>query len=84
MAQRLSNGLKVLGVELYMESPTNQIFPILPNSVIEVLRAGFLFDFIAPAGDDRSVIRFCTSWATPKENVDFLLCAIKWQMARNN
>ena len=81
MAQRLSNGLKVLGVELYMDSPTNQIFPILPNSVIEVLRAGFLFDFIAPAGDDRSVVRFCTSWATPKENVDFLLYAIKWQMA---
>jgi len=82
MAQRLSNGLKVLGVELHMDSPTNQIFPILPNSVIEVLRAGFRFDFIAPAGDDRSVIRFCTSWATPKENVDFLLYAVKWQMGR--
>ena len=82
MAQRLAKGLKVLGVELYMESPTNQIFPILPNSVVEVLRAGFAFDFIAPADGERSVIRFCTSWATPKENVDFLLYAIKWQMAR--
>lgn len=82
MAQRLAAGLKVLGVELYMESPTNQIFPILPNSIVEVLRAGFAFDFIAPADGDRSVIRFCTSWATPKENVDFLLCAIKWQMRK--
>ena len=82
MAQRLAAGLKELGVELYMESPTNQIFPILPNSIIEVLRAGFAFDFIAPADGDRSVIRFCTSWATPKENVDFLLCAVKAQMGR--
>ena len=82
MAQRLSNGLQVLGVPLYMDSPTNQIFPILPNSIVEVLRAGFAFDFIAPAENDRSVVRFCTSWATPKENVDFLLYAIKWQMGR--
>ena len=82
MAQRLAAGLKELGVELYMESPTNQIFPILPNSIVEVLRAGFAFDFIAPADGDRSVIRFCTSWATPKENVDFLLCAIERQMRK--
>ena len=82
MAQRLSNGLKTLGVELYMESPTNQIFPILPNRIIDALRALFAFDFIAPAEDDRSVIRFCTSWATPKENVDCLLFAIKRQTAR--
>ena len=83
MAQRLSDGLKLLGVELYMESPTNQIFPILPNSVVDILRAGFRFDFIAPMDGDRSVVRFCTSWATPKENVDFLLYAVKWQMARH-
>ena len=82
MAQRLADGLKVLGVELYMESPTNQIFPILPNSIVEALRALFAFDFIAPADGDRSVIRFCTSWATPEENVDFLLCAIERQMGR--
>ena len=82
MAQRLSNGLKTLGVELYMESPTNQIFPILPNRIIDALRALFAFDFIAPAENDRSVIRFCTSWATPKENVDCLLFAIKRQTTR--
>ena len=82
MAQRLADGLKVLGVELYMESPTNQIFPILPNSIVEALRALFAFDFIAPSDGDCSVIRFCTSWATPEENVDFLLCAIERQMGR--
>ena len=82
MAQRLSNGLKALGAELYMESPTNQIFPVFPNRIVEALRAGFAFDFIAPAENDRSVIRFCTSWATPEENVDFLLCAIEAQLTR--
>ncbi|MBQ6403078.1 MAG: hypothetical protein IJI27_04160, partial [Oscillospiraceae bacterium] len=81
MARRLSDGLKALGAELYMDSPTNQIFPIFPNRVVEALRENFLFDFIAPAEDDRSVIRFCTSWATPEENVDALLRAIKEQLS---
>ena len=65
-----------------MESPTNQIFPIFPNRTVEALRKGFAFDFIAPAENNRSVVRFCTSWATPKENVDFLLCAVKTLMGR--
>ena len=82
MAEKLSAGLKALGAELYMESPTNQIFPVFPNRIVEALRGGFAFDFIAPAENDRSVIRFCTSWATPEENVDFLLCAIEAQMGR--
>ena len=82
MARRLSSGLKAFGVELYMDSPTNQIFPIFPNRIVDALRADFLFDFIAPAEGDRSVIRFCTSWATPEENVDALLRAIKEQLSR--
>ena len=82
MAQKLTEGLKSMGVALYMESPTNQVFPIFPNRTVESLRKGFAFDFIAPAENDRSVIRFCTSWATPEENVDFLLCAIRAQLAK--
>lgn len=82
MAQKLTEGLKSLGVALYMESPTNQVFPIFPNRTVESLRKGFAFDFIAPAENDRSVIRFCTSWATPEENVDFLLCAIRALMGK--
>jgi len=83
MAQKLAQGLKDLGAELYMASPTNQIFPVFPNRVVESLRADFRFDFIAPAEGDRSVIRFCTSWATPEENVDALLRAVKAQLSRN-
>ena len=79
-AQRLAEGLKKLGVELYMDSPTNQIFPILPERIVQALRDSFAVDFITGLDDGRSVIRFCTSWATPKENVDFLLYAIKRQM----
>ena len=82
MAQKLTEGLKSMGVALYMESPTNQVFPIFPNRTVEALRKGFAFDFIAPAENDRSVIRFCTSWATPEENVDFQLCAIRAQLAK--
>lgn len=80
-AQKLAAGLKAMGVELYIDSPTNQIFPIFPARVVEVLRAGFAFDFITRLDDGRSVVRFCTSWATPRENIDFLLYAVKWQLA---
>ena len=80
-AQRLAKGLRALGVEFYMESPTNQIFPIFPKAAVAALRERFAFDFIAPAEDGREVIRFVTSWATPPENVDYLLLAVRIALA---
>ena len=76
-AQRLAAGLRKLGVEFYLDSPTNQIFPVFPAETVADLRRIFAFDLIARLDDGREVIRFCTSWATPPENVDFLLEAVK-------
>ena len=77
LAQKLDAGLRELGTAFYLDSPTNQIFPIFPNAVVEALRREFAFDFIAPAPGERSVIRFVTSWATKEESVDALLAAVK-------
>ncbi len=77
LAQKLAKGLKDLGVEFYIDSPTNQLFPILPDRVVEKLKAGFAFDFTAKIDETHTAIRFVTSWATPEENVDFLLIALE-------
>lgn len=43
MAKRLREGLAGLGVKFYSESQTNQIFPILPGTVVSELEKEFLF-----------------------------------------
>ena len=77
MAQSLAAGLRDMGVEFFIESPTNQIFPIFPDAVVQALERNFAFDFAAKVDEGRTAIRFVTSWATPMENVDFLLFAVK-------
>lgn len=76
-AQKLSKGLNDLGVKFYIDSPTNQIFPIFTDEQVEKLKKFVAFDFIAKVDDTHSAVRFVTSWATPEENVDFLLLAIQ-------
>ena len=76
-AQKLVKGLSDLGVDFYIDSPTNQIFPIFTDAQVEKMRKFVAFDFIARVDETHSAVRFVTSWATPEENVDFLLLAIQ-------
>ena len=73
MAKRLADGLAELGVQMLIDSPSNQIFPILPNDVIEQLRQQVSFEFWSAVSDTHSCIRFVTAWHTEKEEVDALL-----------
>lgn len=70
MANRLSGLFKQLGYPMLIDSPTNQIFPILPNPVIKKIQKQYEFLIWNAVDADRSVIRFITSWATPKEVID--------------
>lgn len=70
MAGRLSDAFRSVGYPMLIESDTNQIFPILPNRVIQKLQQkyGFLvWDIIDP---DHSCARLITSWATPENMID--------------
>ena len=69
MAQYMVSELKSAGCSFWIESPTNQIFPILNNSVIEELQSKFEFYVWAKVDDERSAIRLVTSWATPESAV---------------
>ena len=76
-AARLSAGLKELGYDMVVDSPTNQLFPILENSQIARLEQEFSFEHWAAVSDTHTAVRFVTSWATKPEAVDALLAALR-------
>lgn len=72
-AQKLAQGIAALGYEFDVNSPTNQIFPILPKEMIEELHKSYEFYEWAPYDETRSVARLVCSWATPEEKVEQFL-----------
>lgn len=69
MASILRNEISNLGYEFLTDSPTNQIFPILPNSFIKELEKKYLFIIWGKEDENTSSIRLVTSWATKEEAV---------------
>ena len=61
------------GLQLWNDSPTNQIFVVLDRQMIERLKSrGILFEIWEPVDDTHKLCRFVTSWATRFEDI-FLL-----------
>lgn len=56
---------------------TNQIFPILPDDVLETLSKTYAFCEQERVDETHRAVRFCTSWATTQENVDALCRDLK-------
>ncbi|HJD18338.1 MAG TPA: threonine aldolase [Candidatus Fournierella excrementavium] len=76
-AQQLAEGLKGLGVEFLFESPSNQIFPILPDEVLAKLEGAFHWEVNASLEGGRSCIRLVCSWATQQAAVTAFLLAVE-------
>ena len=79
-AQRLRHGLSELGFAFQTDSPTNQIFPILPNALIERLQNDYGFLVWESLDAQHSVIRLVTSWATPMDQVEQFLTDVRQWM----
>lgn len=77
MARRLQNGLLALGWKLLVESPTNQVFPIVANSLLPKLQEICRFETWSPYNKGHTVIRFVTSFATKEEAVDGFLSDLR-------
>lgn len=77
MAQKMAKELEGLGFSFLTQSPTNQIFPILPNSIISELEKSYQFYIWEVVDHDHSAIRLVTSWATPEEKVDQFIKDLK-------
>ena len=73
MAAALAGGLHEIGATFMTPPVTNQIFPVLPNSVVKELSRLYNFYVWEKSGQDRSVIRLVTSWATPMDAVEMFL-----------
>ena len=73
LAMTIRDALRAKGVPFLYESPTNQQFPILPDEVVEKLSDRYAFEGWGRVDARHTATRICTSWATPKENVEALL-----------
>ncbi len=60
------------GYEFFLESPTNQQFVILDDEQMERISQKCRFGFWEKLPDGRTVVRFATSFATTKEEIEEL------------
>ena len=77
LAYLIRDAFRNKGISFIMESSTNQQFPILTNKQMETLSGEFAFTYWEKVDEEHSAVRFCTSWATKKEQVDALIRAIE-------
>lgn len=73
MAELLKQGFQRKGYSFYLESQTNQQFIVLENKKMEQLQKDVCFSIWEKADDNHTVVRFATSWATKKEDVEGLI-----------
>ena len=72
MAGKVKAIFEAAGISFYIDSPTNQQFPILSAEQIDALEGKVAFEIWERLPDGRSVTRFATSWATCSEAVECL------------
>ena len=76
-AMRIRDTFLSKGIPLYVDSPTNQLFPIFTDEQMEKLEEAFDLSPWERLDESRAVFRLCTSWATPDEYVDQFIAAIE-------
>lgn len=77
MAALLREKISRAGFEFLTNSPTNQIFPILPNYLIHMLQEKYQFYVWQEVDTGHSAVRLVTSWATPQEAVGIFIQDMK-------
>ena len=68
-ANVLKGALREKGYRFFLESPTNQIFVILENALMERIGRDVKFGFWEKYDEGHTVVRFATSWGTKMEEV---------------
>ncbi len=72
LAMRIREAFIEKGIDFLYDSYTNQQFPLLTDEQLNKLNENFVSSFWCRK-DGKTAVRFCTSWATPEEDVDFLI-----------
>ncbi len=73
LAEKISEALILKGYNLMDETVTNQVFPVLTNTLIKNLEENFAFHIWKKEDDTHSVIRLVTSWTTDEDQVNSLI-----------
>ncbi len=69
-ADELRAVLEEKGYRFAVNSPTNQIFVIVENEKLKELQRNVVYGFWEKYDDTHTVIRFATSWATTREQIE--------------
>jgi threonine aldolase len=77
VAQQLAAGIRECGHQILVEAPTNQVFPVFPNALIERLQQDYGFHFWEKFDEQSSVVRLVTSWATEESAVGEFLTTLR-------
>ncbi|MEH7501018.1 aminotransferase class I/II-fold pyridoxal phosphate-dependent enzyme [Neobacillus drentensis] len=77
MATLLREEISKANIQFLTHSPSNQIFPILPNAFITELEKKYSFHIWEKVDSDHSAIRLVTSWATKEDEVVALIEDLK-------
>lgn len=72
-ALRLKSAFIERGYKLFIDSPTNQQFVVMPNEKIDALRQHVSFENWGIRGEKETPVRFVTSWATRPDDIDYLI-----------
>lgn len=73
LADRIREAFVKKGYPFLVPNTTNQIFPVVPDSVLEKLREKYVFTYQGRVDEEHSAIRICTSWITSEEQVKELV-----------
>lgn len=73
LAGKLSEGIGECSYGFLVPPVTNQIFPILPDAIIDQLKQKYGFYVWSKIDVDNSCVRLVTSWHSSKESVDEFL-----------
>ena len=71
-AMDLRKAFEENGFKAAMDSPTNQQFFVLPNTVIDCLKENVSFEMWGPRGASESTVRFVTGWSTTDQDINTL------------
>lgn len=74
LAYRIRDTLLALDCPFLVPPVSNQLFPILPDRVLDALSSNYVFSEQQRMDEFHRCVRICTSWATTEENVE-ALCA---------
>ena len=69
MAQALKYILRQYGIVMYVDSPSNQIFPIIDNKLLSWISSSYKITEWGAYDDQHTIIRMVCSWATTKDDI---------------